>query len=318
VAVSADDSLFATSPTPGHVTVWRARDEQPLAELRGPGDYIVSLAFSNDGKLVAATGGGPDTVVWDIATRRIVRVLRSPVRAGADAVAFSPDDTLVATSGASNSSSEPALLRVYLLRTGRLVGNVRTKDTLQDLNFAADGKLLASGGLGGTIFVWDVRRRVLVRTIHEKGPILTLRFSPDGRTIATGDLAGNVTFWNPATGRQIDGTLGGENGAVSSVAYVADGRELVTTSADGQLRLWDLASGRLVGSPLPGSSAGGWGDAFPDGKHAISVFYDGTGVVWNLDPAAWKTAACHIVRRNLSRAEWHNFLPERNYRQVCP
>jgi WD40 repeat protein/DNA-binding SARP family transcriptional activator len=318
VAVSADNSLFATSPAPGRVTVWRSRDAQPLAELSGQGGYVVSLAFSHDRKLLAATGDGPDTVIWNVATHKVVRVLRSPVRSGADAVAFSPDDTLVATAGASNSATEPALLRVYVLRTGRLAGNVRTKDTLQDLSFAADGKLLASAGLGGIIFVWDIRRHALVRTIHEKGGILTIRFSPDGKTIATGDLSGNVIFWDPASGRQVGRTLGGENGAVSSVAYVAEGRELVTTASDGQLRLWDLASGRLVGSPLPGSSVGGWGDAFPDGKHAISVFYDGTGVVWNLDPAAWKAAACRIVRRNLTPAEWHDFLPERRYRQVCP
>jgi WD40 repeat protein len=240
------------------------------------------------------------------------------VQAGADGVAFSPDDALVATSGASNSATEPALLRVYLLTTGRLVGNVRTKATLQDLSFAIDGNLLASGGLGGLVFVWDVRRRALMRTIKAHGPILTVRFSPDGKTIATGDLAGNVTFWDPAGGRQVGRILSEQNGPVSSVAYVAAGRELVTTSADGQLRLWDLASGRLVGSPLPGSSAGGWGDAFPDGKRAIAVFYDGTGVVWDLDPAAWKTAACRVVRRNLTPAEWHDFLPERGYRRVCP
>ena len=64
----------------------------------------------------------------------------------------------------------------------------------------------------------------------------------------------------------------------------------MTTSGDGKLRLWDIASGKLIGSPLPGATTGGWGTSFPDGKHAISVFADGTGVVWNVDPAAWEDA----------------------------
>ena len=100
--------------------------------------------------------------------------------------------------------------------------------------------------------------------------------------------------------------------------HIAAGSELITTSGDGKLRLWDIASGRLVGSPLPGADTGGWGDSFPDGKHAISVFNDGTGVIWNLDPAAWSDEACRIGHRNLTRAEWHDLLPHRAYRAVCP
>jgi WD40 repeat protein len=72
------------------VTLWRARDQAVLGELRGPLRYVVSLAFSHDGRLLAATGNAPNTVVWNVATRRIVRILRSPVSAGVAGVAFSP------------------------------------------------------------------------------------------------------------------------------------------------------------------------------------------------------------------------------------
>jgi WD40 repeat protein len=318
VAVSPDNSLFATSPAPGHVTLWRSADESVVTQLEGPFGYVVSLAFSHDARLLAVAGNAPNTVVWNVTSRKIVRVLRSPVAAGAAGVAFSPDDRLLATSGVG-TPSDPALLRVYLLRTGRLIGNVVTRhNTLQDLAFTPDGRLLASGGLDGRILVWNVARRALERTIEHHNAILTVRFSPDGKTIAAGDLSGRVTFWDAATGRAVGHTLTGQNGLVSSVAYLSGGSELVTTSGDGKLRLWDIASGRLVGSPLPGADTGGWGDAFPDGTRAISVFYDGTGVIWNLDPAAWKDAACRIAHRELTRAEWHDLLPQRAYRPVCP
>ena len=317
VAVSPDNSLFATSPAPGRLTLWRSADQAVVAQLEGPFGYVVSLAFSHDGRLLAATGNATNTVVWNVANRKIVRILRSPFSAGAAGVAFSPDDQLLATSGVGTPKT-PALLRVYDLRTSRLIGNVVTRhNTLQDLDFTPDGHLLTSAGLDGKILVWNVAQRALERTILHHVAILTIRFSPDGKTIATGDLSGNVNFWDAQTGRPVGHTLGGQNGLVFSVAYIAAGRELVTTSGDGQLRLWDVASGRLVGSPLPGSSTGGWGTAFPDGRRAISVFYDGTGVIWNLDPAAWKTAACRLAHRNLTRAEWHDLIPERPYRQVC-
>ena len=82
VAVSPDGRLFATSPAPGRVTLWRNRDQAVLGELRGPFGYVVSLAFSHDGRLLAATGNAPNTVVWNVATESIVRILRSPVDAG--------------------------------------------------------------------------------------------------------------------------------------------------------------------------------------------------------------------------------------------
>jgi cytochrome c oxidase assembly factor CtaG len=42
------------------------------------------------------------------------------------------------------------------------------------------------------------------------------------------------------------------------------------------------------------------------------------GVIWNVDPDAWKVQACRVAHRNLTRTEWREFVPERGYRQVCP
>jgi WD40 repeat protein/DNA-binding SARP family transcriptional activator len=311
VAVSPDSSLFVTTPGPNRVTLWRARDQAVLGELRGPCGRIVSLAFSHDGRLVAATGSARETVVWNVATHKIVTLL-GPGSMGSAGVAFSPDDRLLGTAGSDGT------LRVYDLRTGRRIGKVQANGTLQDLDFSSDGKLVTAAGLGGDIVIWNLARRTLERTIHHKDAILSIRFSPDGKTIATGDLPGNVDFWDPTTGRRVGRTLGGQNGYVLSVTFNPSGTQVVTTSSDGKLRLWDLASGKLVGAPLPGADTGGWGTFFPDGKRVIAVFGSGTGVVWNVDPVAWETQACRAAHRNLTRSEWRDFLPQRGYRHVCP
>jgi WD40 repeat protein/DNA-binding SARP family transcriptional activator len=311
VAVSPASSLFATSPAPGRVTIWRAHDQAVIGELRGPCGNIQSLAFSHDGQLVAATGDARETVVWNVATRWVVKLLGPAGPMGASGVNFSPDDKLLATGGIDG------MVHIYDLRTGKSVGSVQGNGSLQDLDFSPDGKRLAAAGLVGDIAIWNVARRTLERTIHHDDAIFSIRFSPDGKEIATGDLPGNVDFWDPVTGRQVGRTLGGQNGDVLSVAFNPSGTEVITTSKDGKLRLWDLASGKLVGEPLPGADTRGAGTFLPNGEQVIAVFASGTGVVWNVDPAAWKAQACHVAHRNLTPAEWRDFLPERSYRHVC-
>jgi WD40 repeat protein len=104
---------------------------------------------------------------------------------------------------------------------------------------------------------------------------------------------------------------------VLSVTFSPNGAQLATASTDGKLRLWDLASDKLIGAPLPGADTGGRGVFSPDGKSLLAVFDSGTGVIWNVDPAAWKEQACHVAHRNLTAAEWRDFLPQRRYRRVC-
>ena len=101
------------------------------------------------------------------------------------------------------------------------------------------------------------------------------------------------------------------------MTYSPNGDEVMTTSDDGKLRLWDLATGKLVGAPLPGADIGGWGTFFPDGKQVIATFWSGSGVVWNVGPAAWRAHACRVANRELTHVEWGDSLPERSYQRIC-
>jgi WD40 repeat protein/DNA-binding SARP family transcriptional activator len=314
-AVSPNGAFFVTSPAPGRVTIWRTRDQKPVGELRGPTGVVIAFAYSHDGRLVAAVGsptspsGSSKLVVWNVAKRRIANVL-PPGPGGAQAVAFSPDDRLVAT--ASNGE-----LLVYALPSGRLFGSDLVQGTMDDIDFSSDGRLLAAVGLAGQIDVWNVQRQAPERTINQGGAVYAVRFSPDGKLIAAGDSSGNVEFWDPVSGRRLPGTLAGGGGSVYSVSFDPSGHRLMTTSGDGDIRLWDLTDHTLIGAPIPGGSGYGWGMFFPDGRHVVVTYSSGYGVVWNVDPASWSAQACRVAGRNLTRAEWGDFLPGRPYRRVC-
>jgi WD40 repeat protein/DNA-binding SARP family transcriptional activator len=312
VAVTPDSSLFATSPAPGRVALWRSRTLAPEARvLRGPVGHVYSLAFSRDGRLVAAVGDTPDAAVWDVATGKLVHVLRGRSPMGSAAVAFSIDDVTLATAGIDGT------VLLYDLRTGSVVGRLPGHSSFTDIDFGPDGKLIAAASLAGDIVIWSLASHERVSGMSEDVAIYALRFSPDGTLLASGDQSGDVILWDVAHGRPLGRPLGGHNGLVLSVSFDPTAKTLVTVSSDGKFRLWDVASRKLIGAPLPGSDAGGWGTFFPDGKHVISAFGSGIGVIWNVDPAAWKARACTVAHRNLTRAEWHTYLPGRGFGDVC-
>ena len=78
-----------------------------------------------------------------------------------------------------------------------------------------------------------------------------------------------------------------------------------------------------------------WARRWP-GKKSVSTGLSGSsaapdigctcGFAANLGPpvrtgahvGAQNAHACHIAHRNLTRAEWRDFLPQRSYRDVCP
>ena len=251
---------------------------------------MTGLAFSRDGKLIAAAGSRY-TVLWDTTTKKTVRIL--PVGDhGAAAVAFSPDGHTLAI---GRSDGIDAL---YDLRTGRQTGALVGAGSTNDLDFSPDGTLLASASLTGTATLWNVARRSKVAKLPGAVAAFAVRFSPDGKLLAVGDSSGAVVLWDAAAARRVGEPLVGHGGGLNSLDFDSTGR-LVTVSDDGKLRLWDVATRKLIGAPLPGGNTGGWVSFFPDGKHVLGVFRSGTGIVWNVDPAAWKAKVCSVARRNL-------------------
>ena len=325
-AVSPNGSLFAVSPGADRVTLWRTTPRSPLEPgLRGPVGDVSDMAFSPDGRLLAAAGDR-HVVVWDTATSEIVRILPSG-QYGATSVTFSPDGLTVAV---GRTDSVDAL---YDLRTGRRTARLDGDWSTTGLGYSPDGKLLAVSAVAGTVTIWNVAEQNIVSMLNGavSGSVAVnaVRFSPDGKVVAVGDSSGKVVFWKLDPTHQFEGAwaarpaglaLAGHNGAVDSIDFDKSGRTLVTLSEDGKLRLWDVATRKLIGAPLPGSTNGSGGAVhfFPDGKHVLGVFHSGTAVIWNIDPSAWEAKACNIARRNLTRAEWAESLGRRPYRNVCP
>jgi WD40 repeat protein len=186
------------------------------------------------------------------------------------------------------------------------------------LRFSPDGRLLAGASLDGSATVWDLRGRTTIATFLPGAEAMyTLGFSNDGKMLAVGDSTGTVTLYDIGRRAQVGRALMPNGGGATGISFSPGDSTLVVAGGDGALRLWDVATHKLVGT-LPGSTSGGSVSFFPTDEQILGVFGSGTGVIWTIDPANWEAAACRVAGRELTRSEWHEFLPDRRYGAVCP
>jgi WD40 repeat protein/serine/threonine protein kinase len=93
----------STNPTrDGAVTLWDVARSKEVYTVMGLSSHMLRLAFSPDGKSLAAGGNDGSVRLWDVATREQKTPLfnhNSRVRC----VAFSPDGTLLASGGADHA-----------------------------------------------------------------------------------------------------------------------------------------------------------------------------------------------------------------------
>ena len=127
---------------------------KPVHTRRG----INQLLATRDGKRLISAG--EKTIrVWDVETRKLLRVLLGQIGTGANGsiqrMALSRDDKhLVALARWNPGDSHAAQdwetdVRVYELATGNLQSRFRYHGVLQDLDLSPDGKYLAMVGYPG-------------------------------------------------------------------------------------------------------------------------------------------------------------------------
>jgi len=167
-----------------------------------------------------------------------------------DQMAISPNSNLLATSGNYfyDRGSEHIIQIWDIFRRNELFTFDGQSGILQ---FSPDGKMLASGGYGGDISIWDLENRTLLQKFGEK--TLSFFFSSDNTLlISTSDYdnyAGNdiITVWDLKSGKalyKLDG--------VYEYTLSTDGNFLLM-STRGQINdiihIYDLQSGVELNKP---------------------------------------------------------------------
>jgi WD40 repeat protein len=156
-------------------------------------------------------------------------------------------------------------------------------------------ELLASGGLDGTVRVWDLatRQQYAALSGHQGEVRSVCPVTLNGRELlASGGLDGTVRVWDLATRQQLAARRG-RAGAIWSVCPVTSGnRSLLAIVDDSRaVRIWDPATGKQ-GATLQ-TNKGGVRSVCPivvDGQELLASSHaDGTVRIW--DPGTGKRRA---------------------------
>jgi WD40 repeat protein len=142
-------------------------------------------------------------------------------------------------------------------------------------------------------------------------------FSSDSKYIVSGSYDSTARVWEAASGKEVARMT--HDDAVFSVAFSPDGKYIVSGSGDNTARVWEATSGKEVVRMTYDDSAV-FSVAFsPDGKYTLSGSGDNTARVWVWQAEDLIANACKVIPRNLTRAEWQQYIGDAlPYQAVCP
>ncbi len=301
-AFSPDDRFFASGSYDNSIHVLDLASGTEIARMAHE-EAVNSVAFSPDGEWLVSGSWDGTSRVWEAETGR--EVSRMTHEDGVQSAVFSPDGRYV-VSGAGDS------VRVWEAVSGNEV--TRIVDTfVRNVLFSPDGRYVLTAGAGTSARVWDADTGEEIAGMHHNGTVMSIDISPDDRYAVSAAVTG-VKVWETATGRQIAGML--HDDFVNFASFSPDGMYVVSAGGDGTARVWEALTGREIArmtydDPVANATFS------PDGKYVISAS-GGETQVWAYLPNDLIARACLRVTRNLTRAEWTQYIGNTlPYQAVC-
>jgi WD40 repeat protein len=245
IAFSPDGSVLANGNNDGTLSLREGDTGKPIAVLlKGtPADCVTRIAFSPDGKLLAAAAK-TNLRVWNVAARAPAEPIKMP--AEVLAVAFAPDNKTVALGFADNT--------VRVLDLGEQKEKVVFRGHDQPVlavAVAPNGKMIASASADQSVRLWDAEKEDEIDILDgHTARATSVAFTSDGKTLASGSEDGTVRLWDVET-RKAKAALKAHpyNNAVLGISLLRDG-SLVASASHGLVRVWDLPMA-LASAPVP-------------------------------------------------------------------
>jgi len=242
--------VWNKSQKPGEIIIWDLAKGTAEGTMQGPPGGLSWVTFSPDEKTLYSVGGDGTIRMWDLATRREIKVVSGHNNRPVRRIYFTPDGKFLASAGLDGT------VRFWEPKNLQEVRQILAHpDGVGTLAFSPDGKYLITASRAGApptpgvIKVWDLATFTEKTTITgQTGKILSLAVSPDSTLLAMGGGIpkefGEVKLFDLATGAE-RASFPDHKEWVECVTFSADGNWLasgggVTRGSRGEIRLWDV------------------------------------------------------------------------------
>jgi len=143
----------------GEIILWDTEKRQSLGQLIGHEGYVLSVAFSPDGKTLASGSADGAIILWDVEKQHMIGQPLTRHYDQVRSVAFSPDGRTLA------SGSDDSTVILWDVEKQQMIGQPLTghNDWVRSVAFSPNGKTFASGSDDSTIILWDVDPEYWIR-----------------------------------------------------------------------------------------------------------------------------------------------------------
>jgi WD40 repeat protein len=281
IAFHADGRRVACAIQDGTIEIWDIVERSRVVSLAGA-EPLVSIAWSNDGLWVAASGLGGGLWVRDARSLEPVRTIGAEILGRSDWIEFDPSGERLAIAG------RDGVVQLLDWRSGEFRWRHRLHRIANAARFSPDGQLLASSGEDHTVRLIDVESGKLLSTWRGDDIYAgRIAFSPDGLSLVTSGW--NASESSLGTQKRVLSTgelLWSTPANAGRPTFAPDESRLFVLETGGLLGVYDPATGdRIVAlAPLRGSSPSTGFAASPDGRVVATGTTDGRLVIRDARP----------------------------------
>lgn len=205
--------LLATASDDGTVRVWDVKQKKQLRKIQLYGILrrllrlfycrVHCVDWSFDGKLLASVAEQNKIQLLNSDSWASMSSIHTKNKKNGSIVAFNPKNKQIASDKILDH------IGIYDINTRKWLHKIShsNKGYIKELNFSPDGKILAAGGKGAVIFLYDASTGQHVKTLlgHDtnigegSNAIRSIRFSPNGRWLASTSRDNFLIIWDMET-----------------------------------------------------------------------------------------------------------------------